>query len=52
MTCTDLLSSDFSNAIQEAFEFENRRKHIEKVTRPYRDFACRRAGYRSTKLSI
>ncbi len=33
--CNDLLSSEFSNAIQEAFESENRRKHVVNITRAY-----------------
>jgi len=42
--CTDLLSSEFSQAIQKAFETETRKKNVVNVTRAYYVFIDLKAG--------
>lgn len=50
MLCTDLLSPEFSNAIQEAFETDWIRKNMINVTRAYYVFVDLKAGFPIDKI--
>ncbi len=50
LLCTDLLSDDFSNFINESFENETARRKVPIITRAYYVFIDLKAGYHIDKI--